>query len=185
MRLAPLTGGCSLALPTPPRWATSESEARRLLEVGRITKAHGIKGEVLVHLTGDRRERVAPGATLATKDGRALVVRYATSHQGKWIVAFEGIPDRTTAESLHGTLLYGEPIDDPDTLFVHDLIGSTVVDATTGETLGTVESVEANPASDLLVLAGTDGQGLIPVRFITDRAPGRLTVDIPDGLLDL
>jgi 16S rRNA processing protein RimM len=156
-----------------------------MLEVGRIAKAHGIKGEVLVALTGDRIERVQPGATFTTKDGRPLVVRYATSHQGKWIVAFEGIPDRTTAESLHGTVLYGEPIDDPDTLFVHDLIGATVIDATTGSELGVVEAVEANPASDLLVLAGTGGQGLIPARFIVDRSPGRIEVDIPDGLLEL
>jgi 16S rRNA processing protein RimM len=157
-----------------------------MLEVGRIVKAHGIRGEVLVGLTGDRAERVQPGAVLTTKDGRALVVQRSSAHQGKWIVAFEGIPDRTTAESLHGTVLYGEPIDDPDTLFVHDLIGSTVVDATTGDELGTVESVEANPASDLLVLAGTGGQGLIPVRFVLGRDDdGRLRVDIPDGLLDL
>jgi 16S rRNA processing protein RimM len=157
-----------------------------LLEVGRITKAHGIKGEVLVHLTGDRRERVAPGASFSTEDGRTFTVRYATSHQGKWIVAFEGVDDRTKAESLHATLLYGEPIEDPDTLFVHDLIGSTVVDASTGDVLGVVESVEANPASDLLVLAGTGGQGLIPARFVVDRdADGRLRVDLPEGLLDL
>lgn len=157
-----------------------------MLEVGRITKAHGIKGEVLVHLTGDRLERVAPGAVLSTKDGRRLVVRYATSHQGKWIVAFEGITDRTTAESMHATPLFAEPIEDPDTLFVHDLIGSTVVDAHSGAELGVVESVEANPASDLLVLAGTDGQGLIPARFVVDRDDqGRLRVDVPEGLLDL
>jgi 16S rRNA processing protein RimM len=157
-----------------------------VLEVGRITKAHGIKGEVLVHLTGDRLERVAKGAVLTTEDGRELVVRYATSHQGKWIVAFEGISDRTTAESMHATALFAEPIEDPNTLFVHDLIGSTVVDATTGAELGVVESVEANPASDLLVLAGTDGQGLIPARFVVDRDDhGRLRVDVPVGLLDL
>ena len=157
-----------------------------MLEVGRITKAHGIKGEVLVHLTGDRLERVAKGAVLTSAEGREFVVRYATSHQGKWIVAFEGVNDRTTAESLHATALFAEPIEDPDVLFVHDLIGSTVVDATTGAELGVVESVEANPASDLLVLAGTEGQGLIPARFVVDRDDqGRLRVDVPTGLLDL
>ena len=157
-----------------------------MIEVGRITKAHGIRGEVLVHLTGDRLERVAPGAVLTTKDGRALTVRHASAHQGKWIVAFAGINDRTTAESLHATPLFAEPIEDPHTLFVHDLIGSTVVDAHTGAELGVVESVEANPASDLLVLAGTDGQGLIPARFVVDRDDhGRLRVDVPEGLLDL
>jgi 16S rRNA processing protein RimM len=94
------------------------------------------------------------------------------------------VSTRTEAEALHGEVLFAEPIDDPDTLFVHDLIGSTVVDATSGEELGVVESVEANPASDLLVLAGSGT--LIPVRFVVERAPdGRLRVDLPEGLLDL
>lgn len=147
-------------------------------------KAHGIKGEVLVALTGDRTERVARGAVLTTRGGRELVVRTASSHQGKWIVAFEGVSTRTEAEGLHGQALFAEPIDDPDTLFVHDLIGSTVVDAATGEVIGTVESVEANPASDLLVLEGSGA--LIPVRFVVERdAHGRLRVDLPEGLLDL
>ena len=155
-----------------------------LLEVGRIAKAHGIKGEVLVALTGDRTERVAKGAVLQTKDGRQLVVRASSSHQGKWIVAFEGIATRNDAETLHGAALFAEPIEDPDTLFVHELIGATVVDAGTGDEIGTVESVEANPASDLLVLAGSGA--LIPARFVVERdADGRLRVDLPEGLLDL
>jgi 16S rRNA processing protein RimM len=114
------------------------------------------------------------------------VVERSSPHQGKWIVAFAGVLTRTEAEAFHGLALFAEPIDDPDTLFVHDLIGAVVVDATTGTELGTVEAVEANPASDLLVLAGTGGQGLIPVRFVVDRdADGRLRVDLPEGLLDL
>jgi 16S rRNA processing protein RimM len=52
-----------------------------------------------------------------------------------------------------------------------------------GVELGTVSGVEANPASDLLVLSGG---GLIPLTFVTGSEPGvRVTVDIPDGLLDL
>ncbi len=155
-----------------------------MLEVGRIAKAHGIRGEVLVALTGDRTERVTPGAVLRTKTGRDLVVRSSSPHQGKWIVAFEGIGSRNAAEEVHGQLLYAEPIDDPDALFVHDLIGSVVVDSATGEPLGTVVAVEANPASDLLVLDANSI--LIPVRFIIDTDDeGRLFVELPEGLLDL
>lgn len=155
-----------------------------LLEVGRITKAHGIRGEVLVSLTGDRAERVEPGAVLLGSDGRAFVVRSASPHQGKWIVAFEGIATRTEAEALHATPLFGEPLDDPDALFVHELIGSAVVDAASGEAIGVVAAVEANPASDLLVLEGSGA--LIPVCFIVEReADGRIRVELPEGLLDL
>jgi 16S rRNA processing protein RimM len=152
-----------------------------LLEVGRIAKAHGIKGEVLVDLLTDRVERVAVGSVLSTKLGQELAVTFSSSHLGKWIVRFEGVGTRTEAEALHGLALFAEPIEDPDALFVHDLIGSTVV--ADGVVIGTVASVEANPASDLLVL---DNAKLIPVRFVVERSPdGRLVVDLPEGLLDL
>ena len=71
----------------------------------------------------------------------------------------------------------------PDALWVHELVGSTVRDAA-GTVIGVVASVEANPASDLMVL---ESGGLIPVRFITAHDPAARTVDvdIPEGLLDL
>ena len=57
----------------------------------------------------------------------------------------------------------------PDALWVHELVGATVRDAA-GTALGTVASVEANPASDLMVL---ESGGLIPVRFVTAHDAGR------------
>ncbi len=86
------------------------------------------------------------------------------------------------AQELRDTDLYAPPLLDPDALWIHDLIGSVVED-TEGTELGTVVSVEANPASDLLVL---EGGTLIPLRFVVGTVPGeRVTVDVPDGLLDL
>ena len=86
------------------------------------------------------------------------------------------------AERLRDVVLYAPPLDDPDALWIHDLIGARVED-TGGSVLGTVEGVEANPASDLLVLKGG---ALIPLRFVVSSEPGvRVTVDVPDGLLDL
>ena len=154
-----------------------------LLEIGKVAKAHGIRGEVLVELTTDRTERVQVGTVLTTKRGRELRILSSTPHHHRWIVAFAGVETRTEAEALHGQALLAEPIEDPDALFVHDLIGSTVV-LGDGTEVGTVASVEANPASDLLVLE--DGR-LIPVRFVVDQdTPGqRVTVDVPEGLLDL
>lgn len=152
-----------------------------MLEVGRIAKAHGIKGEVLVDLSTDRVERVAVGSVLSTKFGQELVVKESTPHLGKWIVRFDGVGSRTEAEALHGLVLFAEPIDDPDAFFVHDLIGSTVV-SPDGAAIGVVTSVEANPASDLLVL---DTGPLIPVRFVVSRDGPRLVVELPEGLLDL
>jgi 16S rRNA processing protein RimM len=151
-----------------------------MLEVGRVVKAHGIKGEVIVELVTDRTERVAPGSALQAGD-RRFEVRESTPHQGRWIVQFAGVSDRNAAERLRGVALSAEPLADPDALWVHELIGSEVVDLV-GSALGRVTSVEANPASDLLVL---DGGGLVPLRFVTDHQPGRITVDVPDGLFDL
>jgi 16S rRNA processing protein RimM len=151
-----------------------------VLEVGRIAKPHGIRGDVIVELITNRAERVAPGAVLHAPD-RLLTVAASRPHQGRWIVTFEGIPDRNAAESLRDTVLSAEPLDDPDELWVHELVGAAVV-GVDGEAYGTVESVEANPASDLLVL---DGGGLVPLTFVVEQGDGRVVVDIPEGLLDL
>jgi 16S rRNA processing protein RimM len=161
------------------------SDASRL-EVGRIGRAHGLRGEVAVTLHSDRPERTATGATLVavgpSGEERELVVASARRHQGRWLIRFEGVADRTEGEALRGCLLMGEALPgDGDELWVHDLIGSTVLDRA-GARLGEVAAVEANPAHDLLVL---DGGALIPLTFVVEHGPGRLVVEIPEGLLDL
>ena len=150
-----------------------------LLEVGRITKPHGIRGEVIVRLTSDRHERVAPGFVLQTDRG-PLTVASSRPHQRDWIVAFEGVPDRNTAETMRGLVLRAEPLDDPDVLWVHHLVGSRVVE-TDGTDRGVVTAVEANPASDLLVL---DSGALVPLTFVVSTEAGRVVIDPPAGLFD-
>ena len=89
---------------------------------------------------------------------------------------------RDDAERLRGTVLQAEPIESDDVVFIHELIGAAVR-TVTGDDLGTVKAVEANPASDLLV---TTSGHLIPMVFMTEHIAGTaITVDIPDGLLDL
>ena len=150
-----------------------------MLEVGRVVKAHGLKGEVVVDLLTDHTERVAAGAVLHAGE-RPLTVVWSKPFQHRWIVAFEGVGSREEADAIRGPL-FADPIEDPDALFVHDLIGCAVVD-TAGTELGLVEAVEANPASDLLVL---ESGGLIPLTFLVEHREGRLVVDPPAGLLDL
>lgn len=173
----------------PPAETEAETEAEAgvrppvLLEVGRVARAHGLAGEVVVDLWTDRRERVARGATLWTAGGtRALRVVASRPHQGRHLVRFEGIADRSAAEALRGVPLEAPALDDPTTLWVHELVGDEVrtVD---GRSLGVVTAVEANPASDLLVL---EGGALVPLAFVVAHRPGdQITVDIPPGLLDL
>ena len=151
-----------------------------LLEVGRIAKAHGIRGEVTVVLTTGRVERLASGAVLHTRGG-ALQVVSSRPHQGGHLVAFAGIEDRNQAEALRGLVLSAEAIDDPDELWVHDLVGRAVVEAN-GTRRGLVTALEANPASDLLVL---DSGALVPLTFVVDTTGDDLVVEVPEGLFDL
>src|SRR5437899_11866599 len=121
------------------------------LEVARIGRAHGLRGEVAVTFTSNRPERAAVGARLYAGD-RELVITAARQHQGRWLVQFDDVRDRTQAEQLLGVVLTGDVIDDQEAgeeLWVHEMIGSTVVDRA-GNALGTVTAVEANPAHDLL-----------------------------------
>ena len=149
-----------------------------MLEVGRIGRPHGVRGEVAVSLITNRVERLAPGSVLASDHGD-LVVRSSRPHKERHLVVFEGVHDREAAENLTGTILRAEAIDDPDEMWVHDLIGCVVIDQH-GVDRGEVVRVVENPASDLLELA--DG-ALVPACFIVATPPGGpIEVDAPDGL---
>ena len=154
-----------------------------VLEVGRITKAHGLRGEVVVHLVSDRTERLARGSVLLSDQGDLKVVA-SRPHTDRWIVQFEGCTTREGAEALRGTELRAQATDSGDDgeLWVHELIGVRVVEAD-GTARGSVDSVQSNPAADLLVL---DTGALVPVVFVVDGpTDGVLTVDVPDGLFAL
>jgi len=150
------------------------------LEIGRVDKPHGVRGEVVVSLVTNRVERLAPGTVLSSSRGPLTVVT-SREHLGRFIVAFEGVSDRTAADRIRGAVLTAPPVDDDEELWVHDLVGAEVVDQH-GVARGRVEAVQANPASDLLVL---EGGALVPVRFVTAVDPGvRVDVDVPAGLFD-
>lgn len=178
-----------------------------MLQVGDVVKPHGLRGEVVVHLVTNRLERVAPGTRLVCirPSARArsaarppisdaepvaalaeppfpseLEILESRPHQGRHLVKFQGISTLEQAEALRGAVLEAEPIEDPEAFFVHELIGCEVVDVA-GQRRGSVTAVEANPASDLLVL---DDRHYVPLRFVVERLPGRLVIDPPDGLFD-
>ena len=152
-----------------------------MLEIGRITRPHGVRGELSVLLTSNRTERLDPGSVLETANG-PLEVRSSRRHKSGWLVVFDGVADREAAEALRGLVLSAEPIDDPDELWVHELIGATVFDQD-GEARGRVTRVLDNPASDLLEL---DSGALVPVRFVESHIAGEeIRVDVPVGLFDL
>ena len=136
---------------------------------------------MVVVLTTDRTERLDAGAVLQTATRGPLTVDASRPHQQSWIVSFAGVHTRNDAEALHGTVLLAEPIEDEGTVWVHELIGARVA-TVDGDELGTVTAVEDNPAADLLVL---ESGVLIPMTFVVATDDGTVTVDLPEGLLDL
>ena len=143
-----------------------------------------MRGDVFVDLTTDRTERVEVGARVWFRDGWHEIETSNRSNT-RWRVHFSGVNDRNAAEALTGTPLYAEPIEDPDALWVHQLIGATVVEQS-GVPRGTCVAVIDNPAADLLEL---DTGALVPANFVTaidvDADPPVVTIDPPEGLFDL
>jgi 16S rRNA processing protein RimM len=135
---------------------------------------------VVVHFVSNRPERTEAGARFCT-DAGDLVIGTVRPNGDRFVVHFEGIDSVEAAQSLRGLVLRAEPLEDPDALWVHELVGAEVFDAGDGRLLGRVAAVVENPASDLLELE--DG-ALVPLRFVVAHEPGRVCVDLPAGLLD-
>jgi len=153
-----------------------------LLEVGRVGRAHGLRGDVHIVAVSNVDARFAPGSQLMVGD-QALVIETARAAGSGWVVHFAGVDDRNAAEALRQQKVRAVALEDAPEgeLFVHDLIGSEVRDRA-GARIGTIDAVQANPAHELLVL---DSGALVPVVFVVDQEPGIVVVDLPDGLLDL
>lgn len=155
-----------------------------LLEVGRIGKPHGVRGDTYVTFTSDVELRRQPGSELfvdANSGRRALVLASVRAEKDRWVVHFEGIDSREDVARLTNLVLLAEPLPDDDALWVHRLIGSRVVERS-GTDRGGCVSVIANPAHDLLELE--DGS-LVPVTFVVSCRDGITLIDPPEGLFDL
>ena len=159
-----------------------------LLAVGRVSRAHGIRGEVSVQKLTEVEDRFRPGSTLRLEDGRTLTVEKSRPHQQLLLVKFEEIPDRTGAESLRGEVLLVPTEASPEPpaggFWVHQVVGLEVV-TEEGRSLGRIAEVQGNPANDLWV---TDSGALIPaVREVVagvDLDAGRVTIRELPGLLE-
>jgi len=168
------------------------------LVVARVGRTHGVRGEVTVEVRTDVPERrFVRGSRLYVTGDHALdgvdavTVASARDHNGRLLLGFEEVADRTTADALRGALLEADvpdEVDEDDAWYVHQLVGLRVL-APGGAQLGTVVAVEHPPAQDLLVVRRPDGvQRLVP--FVTALVPtvdvraGFVVVDAPRGLLD-
>lgn len=134
--------------------------------VGKVTKAHGIRGEVAVEIRSDNPERFADGASVFTSDGRELRIERVHPHGQRTLVRFVGVADRTAAEALAGTILEVPeswlPALGEGEFWPFELEGCRVV-TDAGRELGIVSEVIPNPANDLWVAVDADGaETLVP-----------------------
>jgi 16S rRNA processing protein RimM len=170
--------------------------------VGRVRRAHGIYGELVIEPLTDAPDVVfAPGRRLfaGTVDGdpapdeRTLVVEESRPFKGGgWIVAFSGLVDRTEAERWRERYLLVPraelaPIAE-DEVYLHDLLGLEVVLHTSSERVGKVTDVYELPQGVMLDVRREKGSVLIPFRpEIVQRVEldaRRLIIDPPEGLLE-
>jgi 16S rRNA processing protein RimM len=140
-----------------------------LLVVGRIGRAHGVRGEVTVEIrTDDPDSRFAIGATLATdpENKGPLTIRDARFHSGTLLLSFNGFDDRTSVESLRNVLLLSdvnpkEANATEDDFHISQIVGSSVIDGE-GIDWGLVVDVMHLPAQDTLVIDHNGREILVP-----------------------
>jgi 16S rRNA processing protein RimM len=171
------------------------------LVVGRVVKAHGVTGELVVEVrTDDPEARFAPGNTLRLKASReaggrerSFVVEGVREHGARLLVRLAAVTDRDAADALRGSVFVIDsddlpPIDEPDTYYDHQLEGLRVR-TTTGRYLGAVAEVLHTAAGELLAVKHDSGELLVPfvAAIVTSVSldDGTVEIDPPEGLLDL
>ena len=179
----------------------AEDPRPQQLRVGRLTKPHGLKGALKLELyTDDPERRFVPGATFSLQvpaespwHGKHLTLRELRWYNGQPVGFFEGVDDRTAAESVVKAILWvDQPADEaaePDAWYDHQLIGLAVI--RDGERIGEVVHVDHLPAQDLLVVK-TPGpkRREVMVPFVQAIVPevdldaGTITVTPPAGLFE-
>lgn len=160
--------------------------------VGRIGRAHGIRGEVSVEVRTDEPDRRFAAGMQLTGGRRTFTVASTRKHQGRLLVRFAEVPDRTAAEQLSGTLLEVDidPAATPEAdgeFYDHQLIGLVV--QSDGVNVGRIADVQHRAEQDLLVITKADGSE-VWVPFVSELVPevdvaaGYVVVADRPGLLD-
>ena len=164
-----------------------------LLVVGRIGRAHGVRGEATIEVrTDDPDARFPVGASLQTDPAEKgpLTIVSGRVHNGILLLGFAGITDRTAVEKLRNTLLLAEvdiDAESSDDLYHIAQIKGCSVFLENGTEVGVVTDVLELPAQDTLVIETSSGEKLVP--FVTSMVPTidienkKLVISPPEGLL--
>lgn len=135
--------------------------------VGRITRAHGVTGEVAVLVISEVPGRFDDGAAVWLEDGRTLTVESSRPHKDRLLVRFRGVEDRAQAEALHRALLVVPESLSPElpegSWWDHRIVGCAI-ETDAGRALGTVREVIHTAANDVWSAVDDDGvETLVPV----------------------
>jgi 16S rRNA processing protein RimM len=166
-----------------------------MVTVGRISRPHGNRGQVVVAIETDFAEdRFRVGEVMyVLRSGAVEPLTVVTSrpHEGRWIVGFDGVRSIGEAEVLRGLELRIAPNAlhelGPGGYYAHDLVGCDVR-GMEGALVGRVERVELATGVPMLVVGGPD-EVLVP--FVdaicrhVDVAGKLIEIDPPEGLIDL
>lgn len=153
--------------------------------VGKVGRAHGIRGDVFIDVTTDEpKRRFTIGAQLRLDDGTQLEVVSVRKHGGRLLVAFTGLQDRTAVEQLTGRQLFADvPSDEQPSghneYFDRQLVGLEVRSAA-GSPSGTIVGVQHMPAQDLLMIDVDGDERLVP--FVEALVP---SVNLEEGFVQL
>jgi 16S rRNA processing protein RimM len=169
-----------------------------LIEIGKVSGAAGIKGEIkLYHYSGERERLVGVRELFFKSDGGmesypVESIRYAGNGRTP-IVKSPKISDRSAAEAMIGRQVFLRPEDlaplDADSFYVKELVGAEVYDEG-GALIGTVKEIVDNPAHDIIIVEHDGGSFMLPlvdvfvrsVEFGADGEPARITVALPAGI---
>jgi 16S rRNA processing protein RimM len=166
------------------------------LQVARIGKPHGIRGEVTVQvLTDAPGDRFVPGTQFVVEPASAgpLTILSARWNKDILLLAFEEIETRNEAETVRGAKLFIETEeldedDDDEGWYEHELVG---LDVRVGDkVVGKVSGLNTLPVQDLLVVTATDGKEIL-IPFVEQIVPevnvgGKyILVTPPPGLFEV
>jgi 16S rRNA processing protein RimM len=162
-----------------------------LVEVGRILRPHGVRGELVVESWSEHEGRFVPGEVLLSATGTPLELAAVRRHHGRLLVRLQGVDDPDQAERLRGVVLRvrrDQVPPPPDGSYYHfELIGCRVEDLHSGP-LGVVAGVVEDGGGELLRVARGGGELLLPfvsAFLVRVDVEGRLIeVKLPEGLLE-
>jgi 16S rRNA processing protein RimM len=172
----------------------SSAAPGELLAVGRVARAHGVRGRILLVPYNPASESLTRVPAFWLRSGSGEPTRYEVERAERtsqgYLIAFRGVDGRDAAQELRGREALVErsvlPVPEDGEVYAADLVGCSVVDST-GTERGRVVGLETAGLQELLRVRGTDRDYLVPLALVQhiDEVARRIVIEAPEGLFDL